>query len=82
MLQKHKLGILNFTAAAGLEPGAALLLYLIAAADPQDPVSRYCYVDLIATVLDSAQLKLLHDMDNAKKPNILLKVTAICSLMH
>ncbi|DBB07277.1 TPA: hypothetical protein ACH3X3_008782 [Trebouxia sp. C0006] len=40
VLQKRKLGILNFTAAAGLEPGAALLLYLIAAADPQDPVSR------------------------------------------
>jgi hypothetical protein len=42
VLQKRKLGILNFTAAAGLEPGAALLLYLIAAAEPQDSVSRYC----------------------------------------
>ena len=47
VLQKRKLGILNFTAAAGLEPGAALLLYLIAAADPQDPVSRYCLQSLL-----------------------------------
>ena len=40
-MQKRKLGILNFTAAAGMDPNEALLLYLVAAADPQDPVSRY-----------------------------------------
>ncbi|KAL3147888.1 hypothetical protein ABBQ32_002606 [Trebouxia sp. C0010 RCD-2024] len=40
VLQKRKLGILNFTAAAGMDPNEALLLYLIAAADPQDAVSR------------------------------------------
>ena len=40
VMQKRKLGILNFTAAAGMDPNEALLLYLVAAADPQDPVSR------------------------------------------
>lgn len=82
VLQKRKLGILNFTAAAGLDPGAALLLYLIAAADPQDSVSRYCSkvlpCSLDSTVLYSSQLELLHVIDNAKRPNILL--AAICSL--
>ena len=42
VLQKRKIGLLNFTAAAGIELDAVLLLYLIAAADPQDPVSRWC----------------------------------------
>ena len=40
VLQRRKLGVLNITAAAGMQPDAALLLYLIASADPQEPVSR------------------------------------------
>lgn len=40
MVQKRKLGILQFTSLAGMDTNSVLLLYLIAAADPQDPVSR------------------------------------------
>ena len=40
VVQKCKLGLLQFTSLAGIDPDAVLLLYLIAAADPQDPVSR------------------------------------------
>lgn len=40
-VQRRKLGILNFSAAAGMDTNAVLMLYLIAAADPQEPVSRY-----------------------------------------
>lgn len=39
-VQRRKLGMLNFSAAAGIDTDAVLLLYLIAAADPQEPVSR------------------------------------------
>ena len=56
LVQKRKLGILNFTAAAGMDPNEALLLYLIAAADPQDPVSRYCCAVLCCAVLCCAVL--------------------------
>lgn len=40
VVQRRKLGMLNFSAAAGMDTNAVLLLYLIAAADPQEPVSR------------------------------------------
>ena len=35
-----KLGILNFTTAADLSPGDAVIHYLIAACDPNDAISR------------------------------------------
>jgi hypothetical protein len=40
VLVAKKLGILNFTAAAGLAPGEVVLHYLIASTDPQDAVAR------------------------------------------
>ena len=40
VLTRRKLGVLNFTAAAGVAPREVLLHYLVAAADPQDAVSR------------------------------------------
>ena len=40
LVQKRKLGILQFTSLAGMDTDSVLLLYLIAAADPQDPISR------------------------------------------
>ncbi len=39
-LEARKLGVLNFTAAAGLAPADALPLYLAGAADPREAVSR------------------------------------------
>ena len=39
-LQARKLGLLYFTAAAGLAPADCLPLYLAAAADPTEPVAR------------------------------------------
>ena len=39
-LQARKLGLLNFTAAAGLAPADALPLYLVGAADPGEAVAR------------------------------------------
>ena len=39
-LQARKLGLLNFTAAAGLAPADALPLYLAGAADPGEAVAR------------------------------------------
>lgn len=39
-LQARKLGLLNFTAAAGLAPADALPLYLAAAADPGEALAR------------------------------------------
>ena len=35
-----KYGILNFTAASRIAPGECILLYLVAAADPDDAVAR------------------------------------------
>lgn len=37
---RRKLGILNFTAAADLQPEAVVALYVAAACDPADSVSR------------------------------------------
>ncbi len=39
-LEARKLGLLNFTAAAGLAPADALPLYLVGAADPGEAVGR------------------------------------------
>jgi len=39
-LQRQKLGVLNFTAAAGVKPSQVLALYLAASCDPSDAVSR------------------------------------------
>jgi proteasome component ECM29 len=40
LLTRRKLGVLNFSAAAGLAPREVFLHYVVAAADPQDAVSR------------------------------------------
>ena len=40
-LQQRKLGFLNFTQAAGMEPQLVVVHYLVAAVDPQDAVSRW-----------------------------------------
>lgn len=39
-LEARKLGLLNFTAAAGLAPADMLPLYLVGAADPGEAVAR------------------------------------------
>ena len=39
-LSQVKLGILNFSAAAELAPQECMLLYLVAAADPDDAVAK------------------------------------------
>lgn len=39
-LTNMKLGILNFTAAAGIAPGEVVIHYLVASVDPQDAVAR------------------------------------------
>ena len=60
VLQKRKLGLLNFTAATGMDADAALLLYLIAAADPQDAVSRYAPNHVLAQAQLLQCFKLTH----------------------
>jgi proteasome component ECM29 len=40
ILQSRKLGVLNFTAMAGIAPAEVLALYLAAASDPSDPILR------------------------------------------
>lgn len=39
-LSQMKSGILNFTAAAKIAPAEVILLYLVAAADPDDAIAR------------------------------------------
>ena len=39
-LAQMKLGILNFTAVTQVAPAECILLYLVAAADPDDAVAR------------------------------------------
>lgn len=38
LLSRRKLGLLNFSATAGLDPTETLLIYLAAAADPNEQV--------------------------------------------
>jgi len=40
ILQARKLGVLNFTAMAGIAPAEVLSIYLAAASDPTDPVQK------------------------------------------
>ncbi|GAB4815511.1 hypothetical protein N2152v2_002557 [Parachlorella kessleri] len=40
VLARRKLGLLNFSAAAGLDPSELLLVYLAASCDPQEQVSK------------------------------------------
>lgn len=59
-LQRRKLGLLNFTAAAGVDPTEVLTLYLAAACDPNDVVNKRgdellkkrCMVDTIKPAVD------------------------------
>ena len=38
VLARRKLGLLNFSAAAGMDPSELLLVYLAASCDPQEQV--------------------------------------------